>query len=259
MSAALIITRLPRNYATKGDGQRQSARVSKSIAAHSSCRVTRSHYPISCNAHHVSRSRRKLVGCAPMEYCGNQIHLQLSSSRSELQLEAGPKLFPIHSKQRRISITNERIRVNIHQTVASRFRHCSSVDRGARAICDFSMAHQTLLARDLFLNDPSFVMRRICYPHDRFLGRQRRSRLASALVWHTNTCKTVIQARIQSRAFRDTFLDRSFRYAPASSRKRRPYRSRDNYDRHYRIPYSLLCRPHDATLPGANRAISCLG
>ena len=82
----------------KGDGQRQSARVSKSIAAHSSCRVTRSHYAISCNAHHVSRSRRKLVGCAPMEYCGNQIHLQLSSSRSELQLEAGPKLFPIHSK-----------------------------------------------------------------------------------------------------------------------------------------------------------------
>jgi len=121
------------------------------------------------------------------------------------------------------------------------------------------MAHQTLLARDLFLNDPSFVMRRICYPHDRFLGRQRRSRLASALVWRTNTCKTVIQARIQSRAFRDTFLDRSFRYAPASSRKRRPYRSRDNYDRHYRIPYSLSCRPHDATLQAANRAISCLG
>ena len=217
MSAALIITRLPRNYATKGDGQRQSARVSKSIAAHSSCRVTRSHYPISCNAHHVSRSRRKLVGYAPMEYCGNQIHLQLSSSRSELQLEAGPKLFPIHSKQRRISITNERIRVNIHQTVASRFRHCSSVDRGARAICDFSMAHQTLRARDLFLNDPSFVMRRIAIRMIVFwVGSEE-------VDWRVPWSGVLIHVRPLFRLvfnhalFRDTFLDRSFRYAPIYS------------------------------------------
>ena len=111
------------------------------------------------------------------------------------------------------------------------------------------MAEQNRLAKDLIINNPSLVLRRVAIRIIAFWSRQRRSRMANSL-----SCWAVPQAH----AFRHTCLNRSLGDVPSSSPQQRPSCRRGICNHHSGISAPLLRSHNAAALQGAGRAISCL-